>query len=76
VEDALPRWAIPRPDAVWYLQITLVVLGHADAVYLAHLRAGERFRSARRALLGQYPMVVLLVSYTMASMWILAQPLV
>jgi hypothetical protein len=63
-----------RADAIWYVQLTLVVLGHAIAVYLAHLRAGERFRTARGAMLGQYPMVVLLVLYTMTSMWILAQP--
>jgi hypothetical protein len=63
-----------RADLIWYVQLTLVVLGHAIAVYLAHLRAGERFRSARRSMLGQYPMVVLLVLYTMTSMWILAQP--
>jgi hypothetical protein len=69
------RAALPlRTDAIWYVQLTLVVLGHAIAVYLAHLRAGERFRSTRRAMLGQYPMVVLLVLYTMTSMWILAQP--
>ena len=67
--------ALPlRADAIWYVQLTLVVLGHAIAVYLAHLRAGERFRTARRAMPGQYPMVVLLVLYTMTSMWILAQP--
>jgi hypothetical protein len=60
-----------RADAIWYVQLTLVVLGHAIAVYLAHLRAGERFRSTRQAMLGQYPIVVLLVLYTMTSMWIL-----
>jgi hypothetical protein len=63
-----------RADAIWYVQLTLVVLGHAIAIYLANLRAGERFRTARRAMLGQYPMVVLLVLYTMTSMWILTQP--
>jgi len=69
------RTTLPiRTDAIWYVQLTLVVLGHAIAVYLANLRAGERFRTTRRAMLGQYPMVVLLVLYTMASMWILAQP--
>jgi hypothetical protein len=69
------RAALPvRAEAIWYVQLTLVVLGHAIAVYLAHARAGERFRSARRAMLGQYPMVVLLALYTMTSMWILAQP--
>jgi hypothetical protein len=69
------RSALPlRADAIWYVQLTLVVVGHAIAVYLAHLRAGERFRTARGEMLGQYPMVVLLVLYTMTSMWILAQP--
>jgi hypothetical protein len=71
-----PTWPLPRADAVWYVQVTLVVLGHALAVYLAHLRAGERSLTARRALVAQYPMVVLLVTYTMTSLWILAQPLV
>jgi hypothetical protein len=50
------------------------VIGHVIAVYLAHLRAGERFRSAKNALLSQYPMLLLMVGYTMTSLWILAQP--
>jgi hypothetical protein len=53
----------------------LIVLGHVIAVYLAHLRAGERFRTAQRALLSQYPMLLLMVIYTMTSLWILAQPI-
>ncbi|HEY4027604.1 MAG TPA: hypothetical protein VGO86_14350 [Candidatus Dormibacteraeota bacterium] len=75
-QAVLPSWALARPDAVWYLQVTLVVIGHAVAVHLAHRHAGAQFRTARRALLAQYPMVVLLVISTMTSMWILAQPLV
>jgi hypothetical protein len=47
--------------------------GHVIAVYLSHLRAGERFRTAQRALLSQYPMLVLMVIYTMTSLLILAQ---
>ena len=53
----------------------LIVLGHVVAVYLAHLRAGERFKTARNALLSQYPMLALMVAYTMTSLWILAQPI-
>jgi len=30
--------------------------------------------SAQRALLSQYPMLLLMVMYTMTSLWILAQP--
>jgi len=44
------------------------------AVYLSHLRAGERFRTAERALLSQYPMLVLMVAYTVVSLSILAAP--
>ena len=61
--------------AVWYVQIVLIVLGHVVAVYLSHLRAGERFKTASRVLLSQYPMLALMVLYTMTSLWILAQPI-
>jgi hypothetical protein len=60
---------------VWYVQIVLIVLGHVIAVYLAHLRAGERFKNAAQVLLSQYPMLLLMVLYTMTSLWILAQPI-
>jgi hypothetical protein len=68
-------FALAGASTVWYMQIVLIVLGHVVAVYLAHLRAGERFRTAQRALLSQYPMLVLMVLYTMTSLWILAQPI-
>ncbi|TMC11018.1 MAG: hypothetical protein E6J41_07105 [Chloroflexi bacterium] len=69
-----PSLALNAASTVWYMQIILIVLGHVIAVYLAHLRAGEQFRTAQRALLSQYPMLVLMVLYTMTSLWILAQP--
>ena len=70
-----PSFALAQASTVWFAQIILIVLGHVVAVYLAHLRAGERFRTAQRALLSQYPMLVLMVMYTMTSLWILAQPI-
>jgi hypothetical protein len=70
-----PSFALAGASTVWYMQIILIVLGHVIAVYLAHLRAGERFRTAQKALLSQYPMLVLMVLYTMTSLWILAQPI-
>jgi hypothetical protein len=68
-------FALAQASTVWFAQIVLIVLGHVIAVFLAHLRAGERFRTAQRALLSQYPMLVLMVMYTMTSLWILAQPI-
>jgi hypothetical protein len=70
-----PSFALAQASTVWYAQVVLIVLGHVIAVYLAHLRAGERFRTAQRALLSQYPMLLLMVMYTMTSLWILAQPI-
>jgi len=70
-----PSYALAGAGTVWYMQVILIVLGHVIAVWLAHLRAGERFRTARRALLSQYPMLALMVGYTMTSLWILAQPI-
>jgi hypothetical protein len=70
-----PSFALAQASIVWYAQVILIVLGHVIAVYLSHLRAGERFRTAQRALLSQYPMLLLMVLYTMTSLWILAQPI-
>jgi hypothetical protein len=70
-----PSYLLAGAAIVWYMQIILIVLGHIVAVYLAHLRAGERFRTTTSALLSQYPMLLLMVAYTMTSLWILAQPI-
>jgi hypothetical protein len=71
VVNLKPSFALAQASTVWYAQVVLIVLGHVIAVYLSHLRAGERFRTAQRALLSQYPMLLLMVMYTMTSLWIL-----
>ncbi len=68
-----PSFALAQASTIWFAQIVLIVIGHVIAVYLSHLRAGERFRTAQKALLSQYPMLVLMVTYTMTSLLILAQ---
>ena len=61
---------------VWYTSVIAIVTGHIIAVWLAHSVALRTFRSNRAALRSQIPMLVLMVSYTMLSLWILAQPVV
>jgi hypothetical protein len=51
-------------------------VGHVIAVYLAHVLALRGFEKRRSALLSQYPMLALMVFYTFAGLWILAQPIV
>ncbi|MDP9380687.1 MAG: hypothetical protein M3Q29_11175 [Chloroflexota bacterium] len=61
---------------VWYSQVGLIVAGHVIAVYLAHVIALRLLRNPRRALRSQYPMLVLMVLYTISSLWIISQPIV
>ncbi len=60
----------------WYVQIGAIILGHIAAVYLAHIIALRHFGDARRALWSQIPMLVLMLLYTMSSLWILSQPII
>ena len=61
---------------LWYLSIGLIVAGHILAVYLSHLVSIRNFESRARALDSQYPMLALMVIYTVVSLWIIAQPIV
>jgi hypothetical protein len=60
-------------SAVWYLSVGAIVLGHVAAVVLAHRRALRD--SARRPILAGLPLVVLMIGYTVLSLWIIAQPI-
>ena len=51
-------------------------LGHVLAVYLAHRVAIRTFANRAIALMSQYPMLTLMVVYTVISRWIIAQPIV
>jgi hypothetical protein len=72
-----------RPDIgivgarfVWYTSLIAIVLGHVAAVSLAHVVALRRFNDPRLAIRSQIPMLVLMIAYTMLSLWIIAQPIV
>jgi len=58
----------------WGSQVALVVFGHVVAVVAAHRVAVERYGdSAGR---GHLPLVVLMVGYTVLSLWIISRPVV
>jgi hypothetical protein len=66
--------AIVSPYLFWYAAVSIIVIGHVIAVYLAHSVALRLF--GRQAFMREIPMVLLMVSYTTLSLWILAQPIV
>lgn len=71
-----PDLTVVDARTIWYVAVGAIVIGHIIAVYLAHivaLRVSPTRQSAVRSL---YPMTVLMVLYTGASLSILAEPIV
>jgi hypothetical protein len=66
--------AIVSPYVLWYSAVSIILIGHVVAVYLAHRVALRLF--GNEALEREVPMVLLMVAYTSLSLWILAQPIV
>jgi hypothetical protein len=60
---------------IWYLSVAAIVTGHIIAVWVSHVTAYTVFDTGR-ARRSQYAMLVLMVGYTMLSLWILAQPII
>jgi hypothetical protein len=71
-----PRYGIVGAGFVWYSQVTLIVVGNVIAADLAHAISLRLLRDPGRAFRSQLPMLVLMVLYTITSLWILAQPIV
>ena len=65
---------------VWYFSAILIVIGHIVAVYISHIEAlriyADRSQGQYGILISQIPMIVLMIGYTMLSLWIIAQPIV
>ena len=67
--------ALVNARFAWFLSVGAIVLGHISAVYVAHVIALRTMRDNRSAMRSQYPMLALMVMYTVISLWIVAQPI-
>jgi hypothetical protein len=70
-EYALWKGIAPA-GVVWWIQVLLIVFGHVVAVFAAH-RLALRSSTRYRAFAAQLPLVGLMVAYTVAGLWVLAQ---
>lgn len=61
---------------LWNAQVALIVIGHVIAVIIAHSIAEKYFKDNQKALISQYPMLVLMIFYSCLSLWIMAQPII
>jgi hypothetical protein len=60
------------PNAIWYTQVAVLVVGHVLGLALAHDRAVAIWGSARTAVRTQYAMLALMVLYTCTGLWLLS----
>jgi hypothetical protein len=60
--------------AIWNLQAAGIVIGHMVAVLIAHLITLRRAADRRTTLLGQAPLAILMVAYTLFGLWLLSAP--
>jgi hypothetical protein len=60
-------------NAIWYLQVAFVVVGHVAALTLAHDRALALYRDPKLAVRSQYWMLAVMVGFTSLALWLLSQ---
>jgi hypothetical protein len=71
--DFQPNFTFLTPHTIWYVQVAALIVGHVAGLAVAHDRAVGLFRTPRMALWTQYPMLVLMVLYTVGGLWVLSQ---
>jgi hypothetical protein len=60
-------------QTVWYVQFGAILLGHIIATYVAHRIALREFPTRWQVLVGQLPILILMIFYTVFGLWILSQ---
>lgn len=61
-------------ETIWQVQSGAIVLGHIVAICVAHRMALDIWETPRKAAIGQIPLAVLMVFYTLFGLWLLASP--
>jgi len=61
---------------VWYLSLYAITIGHIIAVFIAHTTSLNYQTRRHDAVVSQLPMLLLMIAYTMVSLWILSQPII
>jgi len=71
-------WSLPpllRLSSVWGLQVSLVLIGHVYGLWVAGKTARALFGDHRKAIWSQVPMLAAMVLFSVASLWLLRQPM-
>lgn len=71
--DFAPNLTIVSSRTVWYVQVVALIVGHVAGLSIAHDRAVAVFDDRRAALRSQYPLLALMVLYTVGGLWVLSR---
>ena len=63
-------------SAYWWTQVLLIVVGHIVAVIAAHYVAVSCYPIVTAARRGHVPLTLLMIGYTVLSLWIVSRPIV
>ena len=69
----VPNLTVISPNTTWYAQVGALVAGHVAGLAVAHDRAVTIFPDKRDALRSQYPLLLLMVLYTVGGLWVLSR---
>ena len=61
-------------EIIWYAQAGAIVAAHVAAVVVLHALAGESRRGRLAPILGELPLTVLMIGYTLFGLWLLSTP--
>lgn len=70
----LPPQVLVLPDWIGVLDMIFVLCGHLVAIWTAHAVALDLFSSRLQAIRSQFPFIIVMVFYTMLSLWLLSLP--
>lgn len=59
-------------NAIWYVQVGALIVGHVGGLILAHDRALATYRDHNAATRSQYWMLVVMVGFTSLGLWLLS----
>ncbi|MDL5361634.1 hypothetical protein [Halalkalicoccus sp. NIPERK01] len=70
----LPPLTLVLPGWFGLLDIAFVLVGHLLAIWAAHAASFSVFPSRLQAIRSQYPFVIVMICYTMVSLWLISSP--
>lgn len=65
-------YGVVSANAIWYVQVGALVVGHVVALALAHDQALETWTDQRTAVRSQYWMLLVMVAFTCLGLWLLS----